>query len=725
MPPAHAQPALAAIHFDFECMTTTPATSTSTSLLESLQHLDAEQLRRLLVEQLTRQKLGLYWESDAIARDAALNANVVLPRLVPGASHAPDGTAQHRNLVIEGDNFDSLRLLRATHAGKIRVIYIDPPYNTGNKDWVYNDKFVGANDRWRHSQWLEFLYQRLRLARDLLTSDGVILVSINDENRARLELLMDEVFPGRRVGSLVWRTKDTGNDLSQRFSHVHEHVLVYANPGFKFNGRVTDKSKFRNPDDDPRGDWSPQPLTANKTLLERPNTFYPIQDPETGYWYPCDPDSTWRFASEKVIHKLCNGDEKAIAIALAGLRSDTMEQLIAKGLIYFPPCKPLEVMQFSTLEELLNAVRAGKGPKLPKKKTPLLREGLPDLDFWVGKPIAAGRPSRKEHWTVKPEDERLAPLSSWIAGMNEGTGSEENELEAPEMLRSSRGGVATDEIKDILGTKAFPYPKPLSLIQNLLAQATRPGDTVLDFFAGSGTTGHAVLALNAQDGGARRFILCSSTEATAREPDKNLCRDVCAERIRRVIRTHGYNASFAYLQLDKFDAADVAFEATPEHASVLVSMRETGTAPVDAAQAAIQVIAINGDWLTVLCWQATPEALDALAALPAAHGAARLAVFCPRPKGLPALLAARGVQANAYSITDALLKGQGQALGRGRGQGNGPRSAAAAAVSAAASAVPVQPAELAESAAPSLSAPAALPAVPAAPTKSTAQGGTP
>ena len=283
-------------------MTTTPATSTS--LLESLQHLDAEQLRRLLVEQLTRQKLGLYWESDAIARDAALNANVVLPRRVPSASHAPDGTAQHRNLIIEGDNFDSLRLLRATHAGKIRVIYIDPPYNTGNKDWVYNDRFVGANDRWRHSQWLEFLYQRLTLARDLLTSDGVILVSINDENRARLELLMDEVFPGRRVGSLVWRTKDTGNDLSQRFSHVHEHVLVYANPGFRFNGRVTDKSKFRNPDDDPRGDWSPQPLTANKTLLERPNTFYPIQDPETGYWYPCDPDSTWRFASEKVIHKL-------------------------------------------------------------------------------------------------------------------------------------------------------------------------------------------------------------------------------------------------------------------------------------------------------------------------------------------------------------------------------------------------------------------------------------
>ena len=235
--------------------------TTSQNLLKTLDGLNAAQLKRLLVDQLTKQKLGLYWESSAIERDAALNAHIVLPRLVGDYSHgladvAGPGTP---NLIIEGDNYDSLRLLRSTHAGKVRVIYIDPPYNTGNKDWVYNDRYVGANDRWRHSQWLEFLYRRLVLAKDLLTQDGVIMVSINDENRARLELLMDEVFPGRRVGSLVWRTKDTGNDLSQRFSHVHEHVLVYGNAGFRFNGRATNRSKFRNPDNDSRGDWSPQP----------------------------------------------------------------------------------------------------------------------------------------------------------------------------------------------------------------------------------------------------------------------------------------------------------------------------------------------------------------------------------------------------------------------------------------------------------------------------------
>lgn len=523
-----------------------------------------EELIRLLRERDRKPRLGLVWERDDIEHDRSLNDDFVV---MEQESVLSVGPSPHQNFLIEGDNFDALRYLRMSHSGRIRCIYIDPPYNTGNKDFIYNDRFLDKDDVYKHSKWLEFMYRRLVLAKDLLTTDGVLLVSINDENRSRLELLLEGVFPGLRVGSLVWRTKDTGNDLSQRFSHVHEHVLVYANPGFKFNGRPTDRSKFRNPDGDLRGDWSPQPLTKAHTFKERGNTYYPIQDPVTGYWYPCDPNRVWAYASENEIRDRLAGNEDAIQAVLKGLRSDCIEQLIEKKLIYFPPCKPSEVMRFDTRDELIAAIRTGKGPVLPKKKTPLLQEDLPDLDFWIGKPIAPGRPSRKEHWTARPEEERLAPLGSWIAGINEDVNAlTEYEDDEPEVLRSTRGGVATEEVKEVLGSKVFQYPKPLSLMMGLLGQATKPDDIVLDFFAGSGTTALAVMLLNARDQGNRRFIMVSSTEANEDEPNKNVCRDVCAERLRRVslgyVNSKGQNiqglgSSFAYLRTKRIQATRV------------------------------------------------------------------------------------------------------------------------------------------------------------------------
>ncbi len=151
-----------------------------------------------------------------------------------------------RNLVIEGDNWDALRALRLAYSARVRCILIDPPYNSGSRDFAYNDRYVGTQDRYRQSLWLEFLYRRLLLARDLLAEDGVILVCINDENRARLDLLMEQVFPGMRLGSFVWRTKDTNNsDKRRNWSGVHEHVLVYANSGFGFIGPDAGPGKFR------------------------------------------------------------------------------------------------------------------------------------------------------------------------------------------------------------------------------------------------------------------------------------------------------------------------------------------------------------------------------------------------------------------------------------------------------------------------------------------------
>ena len=617
---------------------------TATTLLQQLDTLSAPELRRLLAEHLTRQKLGLYWERDAIAHDQALNADVVLPRVVPQYGHAPEGCAAHRNLIIEGDNFDSLRLLRSTHAGKVRVIYIDPPYNTGNKDWVYNDKFVGANDRWRHSQWLEFLYQRLLLARDLLTSDGVILVSINDENRARLELLMDEVFPGRRLGSITWRTRQGSNADQACFLSVdHEHVLVYGNSAFAFNGFDKSYEMYSNTDNDPRGDWRIGDITLGFSFKERPNLYYPLTDPATGISYPCSPESVWRYATEA---RLKPGQR---------LQAKSMEEYIRLGQIVFP--KNPRVETWHSMGELLQAIDANEVPR--GGKSLLLRRDLPDLEWWVGKPVGFGRPQFKRYKADLRN--QTQPLSSWVV-----PSFEEGTYEADESLVSATNQEGARQVAQIFGDRAFNYAKPASLIKGLLSQATRPGDIVLDFFAGSGTTGQAVLELNAEDNGQRRFILCSSTEATAKEPHKNLCRDVCAERLRRVIAGYGgkdgytlaQGGEFAYLQLDKLNAADVVLDATPAHAAALLALRNTATAPNQSSEQTVQVVAKGHDWLLVLCTESTPQALAALLALPAQHGVARLLVVAQRAKSVGHWLAQRGVQAQVLSLRQVLLQGQ-------------------------------------------------------------------
>jgi len=246
----------------------------TTDLLQTnLESLTETELRKLLTLFMTQQKLGLYWERNQIEHDKALNNDSVFLGLAEENGKPQSvGDASYRNLIIEGDNFDALRCLRATHTNKIRVIYIDPPYNTGNKDWVYNDSYVNKDDRYKASMWLEFLYRRLMLARDLLTSDGVILVSINDENRAKLELLMDKVFQGMRLGTLTWRTRQGSNADQQCFLSVdHEHVLIYGRADFQFRGFTKSYEMYSNQDNDPRGDWRTSDLTLGFSYKERPN----------------------------------------------------------------------------------------------------------------------------------------------------------------------------------------------------------------------------------------------------------------------------------------------------------------------------------------------------------------------------------------------------------------------------------------------------------------------
>jgi len=175
--------------------------------------LSHEALVSLIERRDSERRYGLVWEREGIEPDRALNGDFVALDLDQELSTVPIDDQGWRNLIIEADNWDALRALRTAYAGRVKCIFIDPPYNRGSNDFAYNDRYIGKGDRYRQSLWLEFLYRRLLLARDLLADDGAIFVCINDENRSRLDLLMEQALPGMRLGSFVWRTKDTNNSL--------------------------------------------------------------------------------------------------------------------------------------------------------------------------------------------------------------------------------------------------------------------------------------------------------------------------------------------------------------------------------------------------------------------------------------------------------------------------------------------------------------------------------
>lgn len=424
-------------------------------------HLSKEELVRLLQARDRRDatRFGLVWEANEIDRDNALNSDFVALDLVPEHSV---GEAPWRNLIIEGDNFDALRYLRMAYAGRVKCIYIDPPYNTGNKDFVYNDSFVDQNDSWRHSTWCEFMYQRLILAKDLLTQDGVIFVSIDDNEAFALGMLMNKVFGANSfVANCIWQKRYSRENRGS-IGDAHEYVLVYSPDPKIFKekcGRIplSDKQTklYKNPDNDPRGSWQSVSLTAQGY---RPNQMYEIETPEG------------------IVHNPPEG-------RCWGMTEEPFLMLKAEGRIYFG--------------------KDGKG--VPRRKNYLSEaKGLVPWTWWP-------------HEEVGHTDEARKEIREWLDTQT-----------------------------------SFQTPKPVRLIERILQIANGKDDIVLDFFAGSGTTAHAVLKRNAEDGGNRRFILVSNTEAAEKEPDKNLCRDICARRVKRVIEGYKDNepldGDFAYLR---------------------------------------------------------------------------------------------------------------------------------------------------------------------------------
>ncbi|HEU4663731.1 MAG TPA: DNA methyltransferase [Dokdonella sp.] len=432
------------------------------------EHHTREQLIRLLQRRDAERQLGLVWERDEIEADRALNDDFVALELDPALSH---GDAPWDNLIIEGDNFDALRYLRMTHAGRIRCIYIDPPYNTGNRDFVYNDRFVDKSHRFRHSLWLEFMYRRLTLARDLLADDGVIFVSIDDNEMFRLGMLMDRVFGEENfVASVIWQKMDSPKNTARHFSDDHEYVLVYSRDKSQWHPNRLPRSeamtaRYKNPDSDPRGAWLLSDLAARNFYslgtyaIETPSGRT-IEGPPVGNY--------WRVSKEK------------------------FDELNRDGRIWWG--------------------KTGNNRPGIKRFLNEVRDGVVPQTLWTWKEVGSTRHSKQE-------------------------------------LNAIMGEVGQ--------TAFFGTPKPLALMTRILELATKRGDIVLDFFAGSGTLAQAVAKLNAEDGGDRRFILVSNTEATEDQPGKNLCRDVCAERVRRVMRGYtnakgeavtGLGGGFAYLR---------------------------------------------------------------------------------------------------------------------------------------------------------------------------------
>jgi adenine-specific DNA-methyltransferase len=455
-----------------------------------------------LIEQLKARdrkdatRFGLVWEADELERDKALNSDFVALDLDPALSH---GDGPWRNLIIEGDNFDSLRALKLGFAGRVKCIYIDPPYNTGNKDFVYNDRFVDKDHAWRHSLWCEFMFRRLELAKDLLAPDGVIFVSIDDNEVFHLGLLMNRVFgESNFVANLVWEKGKKGD--AKLVSVTHEYVLTY----------VADKTGM---------------LAAGQV---------------------------WRRTKAGIEHVFDVYQQLRLELKSdhEGIRARMMKWY--RDLSPTHPAKAHKHYNWSDERGLYFADNFA-GPDDGRESRPRYEI----LHPITGKPCKI--PSTGWRWSSDRTQIEMAVNPSRIHfGVDETTipcrKSYLHEISGEPFTsvfyRDGRAG--TLEVERILGKGQFSFPKDATVIEELIALSTGPKDIILDFFAGSGTTAHAVAKLNASDGGNRRFILVSSTEATIEEPNKNICRDVCAERVRRVMagygETTGLGGNFAYLR---------------------------------------------------------------------------------------------------------------------------------------------------------------------------------
>jgi adenine-specific DNA-methyltransferase len=421
-----------------------------------LDGLTNEQKSELLGLLRKQKKYGLVWEDKP--EDVEERLREELPVLVEDASRAIISTEVDapNQILIEGDNLEALTALAYTHEGKIDVIYIDPPYNTGNNDFVYNDRFVDKEDSYRHSKWLSFMNKRLRIAKQLLSDKGVIFISIDDNEQAQLKLLCDEILgSGNFITNIIWQStagSNTGNEIVT----TTEYILVYTSHRSKahFDGQPPSNDTFKLSDEHikERGRYTLDKLDRRRVGGHYSEALnFPIEMPDGTLRYP-------------------GGGQQA---------NDGWNYLWSKTKVQW---------------------------------------GL-DNKFIVFK-------KNKEEWAVyckryQKVDNNNQPVDRTTPYRN---------LITSDLFNTAQG---TAELANIFNIRAFAFPKPSTLVKFLLSTTvkTLPNATILDFFAGSGTTLHATMQLNAEDGGHRKCILVTNNE-------NNICEEVTYERNKRVI--NGY-----------------------------------------------------------------------------------------------------------------------------------------------------------------------------------------
>lgn len=434
------------------------------------QHSDDDSLMAInsIERELTAKKYGLIWEEHQEEVDKKMETHIPVFSEVPEYEVMEDEHNTTFNFLLEGDNLHSLNLLEKTNRGKVNIIYIDPPYNTGNKDFVYNDEFVGREDLFRHSTWLSFMSERLRIAYKLLSKDGVIFVSIDDNEQAQLKLLMDEIFSEDNFIMCMPRITKKSGKTTSAYAKNHDYILVYTKRDqdiFVMEEHEDNAFKYADEYIEERGKYKLNQTLDYNSLSYSPSLDYPLEI-EGEVFYTGGSKELWE-ERQRGKHR----------------RADWAWRWSKK------------LFQFGYDNGFVVIKRKKDGSARIYTKT--------YLNAKIGK---------NSNGDFIIEHNKRVKATSSIEYIDN---------------KYSNDNAKKDLSIFGLGDK-FDYSKPVELIKKLIKAYYKNNALVLDFFAGSGTTAQAVLELNKEDSGSRRFILCTNNE-------NNICREVTYQRIKSIL----------------------------------------------------------------------------------------------------------------------------------------------------------------------------------------------